>query len=65
MEALSRDARHGTNVQITCNLKADEEKIYKYVEDFAKNKNRPEHEWNPFAPQHCRSFTYDAIGAGE
>ena len=63
-EALSDRAGKDTDVELSCDADADENKVYDYIEDLADNANRTPYRWNPFRPNHCRSVAKDAFNAG-
>ncbi|MBV6818843.1 hypothetical protein KWG64_12905 [Rahnella sp. PD12R] len=65
LKSLSTKAGKGTSAQLTCNANADQNKVYKYAEDIAKNKNRDKYNWNPFSSNQCRTFAEKALEAGE
>lgn len=63
-EALSDRAGKDTDVELSCDADADENKVYDYIEDLADDANRTPYRWNPFRPNHCRSVAEDAFNAG-
>ena len=63
-KALSDRAGHKTKSDLTCEKDADEKKIKKYAEDFAKNQSRPAYSWKPWSSNQCRDFARRAVGAG-
>ncbi|MFA9950087.1 RHS repeat-associated core domain-containing protein [Dentiradicibacter hellwigii] len=62
--ALSKRAGAGTKVTLTCNSNSNEQNVYEYIENIANNLERKPYSWNPFSPNHCRSFAKDAVSAG-
>jgi hypothetical protein len=62
---LSTKAGKGTSVKLTCNEKSNPEKVHAYVENIANDQNREKYNWNPFSPNHCRSFAKKAVSSGE
>ncbi|WP_316347510.1 RHS repeat-associated core domain-containing protein [Desulfuromonas acetoxidans] len=64
-KALSRRAGHGTEIEMTCDMEADEDDIYKYASDIANDPNRTPYSWHPWSPTHCRSFAEEALEAGK
>jgi uncharacterized protein RhaS with RHS repeats len=62
--ALSNRAGHNTRTDLTCEADADEKKISKYAEDYAKNASRPKYSWKPWSSNQCRDFANRALGAG-
>jgi RHS repeat-associated protein len=60
---LSRDLGRGTRAELTCDSKADEKKVYDFVDQFAKDKKRPSYSWVP--QNHCKSFARSALRAGQ
>jgi uncharacterized protein RhaS with RHS repeats len=63
-EALSREAGKGTPATLTCDKDADEKKVYDYLEQLARDKNRRRYSWNPLSPNQCRTVARDAVRAG-
>ncbi len=64
IEALSERAGKNTEVELSCDADADENKVYDYIEGLANDADRPPYRWNPFNPNHCRSVARDAFNAG-
>ncbi len=64
-KALSDRAGHKTKTDLTCENDADEKKVNKYAEDFAKNQSRAPYSWKPWSSNQCRDFASRAVGAGK
>ncbi|MFU2315195.1 RHS repeat-associated core domain-containing protein [Rahnella sp. PCH160] len=65
LTSLATKAGKGTSAKLTCNANADQNKVYKYAENVAKNKDRDKYNWNPFSSNQCRTFAEKALEAGE
>jgi hypothetical protein len=63
-EALSREAGKGTPATLTCDKDADEKRVYEYLEQLARDKNRRRYSWNPLSPNQCKTVARDAVRAG-
>jgi len=63
-DALSDLAGKGTEAELSCDADADEQKVYDFVEDIAKDADRDKYNWNSFRANHCRTFAKQALGAG-
>jgi RHS repeat-associated protein len=63
-KALSDRAGHKTQPKLTCDQSADETKVNKWAEDFAKSSSRPKYSWKPWSSNQCRDFASRAYGAG-
>ncbi|MDY0212233.1 MAG: RHS repeat-associated core domain-containing protein [Desulfuromonadaceae bacterium] len=64
-DVLSQRAGHDTKAEMTCDMNADEDRVYGHVIDIAINPDRPPYSWYPWAPNHCRSFAREALKAGQ
>lgn len=65
LDALSRAAGKGTPAELSCSPEADEKKVYEYLEQLAKDRNRKPYNWKPWSKNHCRSVAADALKAGK
>lgn len=61
---LSKSVGKNTSVALTCSS-VDTGKVKSFVKDIAENKDRDKYRWNPFFPNHFRSFAYKAIKSGK
>ena len=61
---LSKKAGKNTEAELSCDAKADEQRVYKYVMDLANNPERPRYSWKPWDENHCRTFSKNAFNAG-
>ncbi|VTU25793.1 Cell wall-associated polypeptide CWBP200 [Variovorax sp. SRS16] len=64
-KALSERAGDHTKTGLTCEADADEKKINKYAEDYAKSVSRPKYSWTPWSSNQCRDFAGRALGVGK
>jgi hypothetical protein len=62
--ALSRNAGKNTEATLTCSASSDLSKVHEHIKKIANDPNRDKYSWNPFSPNHCRSFAKDAVEAG-
>jgi RHS repeat-associated protein len=63
-QSLSTKSGKGTAANLVCKS-ADPQKVLRYVNNIANNKDREKYRWNPFNPNHCRSFAEKASEAGQ
>lgn len=61
---LSKAAGKGTKPVMTCNKDLDEKAMQAEAERIRNDKNRKPYSWNPFKPNHCRSFADSIINHG-
>ena len=47
-----------------CDENADDSKVNKFAERLKTNLKRKPYSWNPFNPNHCKTFARDAFNAG-
>lgn len=63
-EFLSENVGRNTEVELQCDLSADENLVYSHIESLAANSDRPPYDWKPWSANHCRTFASDAVDAG-
>ena len=65
MKDLSDNFGQGKPISGYCSSDADFDKVKKFAEDRMSNLNREPYRFNPFNPNHCKTFARDAVAAGQ
>ena len=64
MDYLSDNYGKDKDISSECDSDADFNKVNDFAENRKNNPNRQPYNWNPFNPNHCKTFAQDALGAG-